>query len=773
MGQIVDYINKVKIFDGGMGSELERLSISYETVEDLNIDNPEIIQNIHMSYKNSDFITTNTFGLNKFKYKGKYGIKEVAIKAVENAKITNKLVFFDIGPTGHLMQPLGNLSFDDAYEGFKEVVIASKDLVDGYIIETFSDLLEIKAAILAVKENSDKPVFATMTFDEKGRTLTGTSPEIMVNTLEGLNVDVLGVNCSLGPKDLVSIVTRICNCSHIPVIVQPNRGIPKYFNGKASYDVSKEEFSYYCNEFLKLGVNIIGGCCGTNPEFIDEISKYRNLDVIKRNNQYKTLANSGSVICDIENVVICGERLNPTGKSKLKDAIINKNYDYIINEAINQKESGAKILDVNVGLPLIDEEVVLNEVVQKVAEFVDVPLQIDSTNPKAIENAVRHYCGIPIINSVNGSVESMKNIFGIAKKYGALVIALTLDENGIPKTSNERLEVAHKIIDVAKEYGIRKERIIVDTLVLSASSNQNMVKETVDAIEKIRSIGIKTCLGVSNVSFGLPCRQVLNRNFLMMALTKGLNMPIINPLDKEMIATIKSYEVIMNIDRDCEKYIEYFGSQNANVNVKEIETVKSVSEIIKKGLKGYVEESVVKELATYSNPFDFINNVLIKSLNEVGNLYEKGKIYLPQLISCSETAKIAFNIVLDKIPRSLVEKGNVVLGTVKGDVHDIGKNIIKVVLQSYGYNVIDLGKDVDYDNFVDACKKYNPVAVGLSALMTTTIDNMKKTIEVLKENNIKTKIVVGGAIVNHEIAKAIGADYYGENALDFIDILNK
>ena len=521
---------------------------------------------------------------------------------------------------------------------------------------------------------------------------------------------------------------------------------------------------------MKLGVNIIGGCCGTNPDFITEISKYKDLDVIKRDNEYKTIVNSGNVLCEIDKVIICGERLNPTGKSKLKEAIINKNYDYIIEEAIKQKDAGAQVLDVNVGLPLINEKVVLNEVAKKVSEFVDLPLQIDSTNIEAIENAVRHYNGIPIINSVNGKEESIKGVLPIVKKYGAVVIALTLDEKGIPVTSDERLEVAKKIINASINYGIRKEKIIVDTLVLSASSNQDLIKETIDAIEKVRKLNVKTCLGVSNVSFGLPNRQILNKNFLMMALTKGLNMPIINPLDKDMIAAIKSYNVIMNYDQNCESYIEYFGNEDYN---NDSISITSVSEIIKKGLKGRIADIVINELLQYNNPMDFVNDVLIKSLNEIGELYDQGKIYLPQLISASETAKIAFNLVFEKIPRSLVEKGNVVLGTVKGDVHDIGKNIVKVILQSYGYNVIDLGKDVDHDEFLKAYVEYKPIAIGLSALMTTTIESMKKVIKLLRDNNVNTVIVVGGAIINKEIAMAIDADYYGENALEFVNILNK
>lgn len=763
--------NKVQIFDGGMGSSLEEIGLINLNVEDLNITHSKDIQNIHLGYKNADYITTNTFGLNRFKYKGKYTIKEVALKAIENARAVGKKVFFDLGPTGLLMEPIGTLTFDDAYECYKELVEISKDYVDGYIVETFSDLYEIRACILAIKENCDKPVFSTMTFQNNGRTLTGTTPSIMVNTLEGLGVDAVGVNCSLGPKDLMPIVEEIMSCAHIPVIVQPNRGIPEYVNGKAHYELTAKEFKKYALKFVNMGVSIIGGCCGTNSEFINEISEFKNLDVVERVNPYKTLVNSRDVLVDLDNVVICGERLNPTGKKKLKEAIVNEDYDYLINEAIIQKENGASILDVNVGVPLIDEESVLKKAVLKVSEFVNLPLQIDSSNAMAIEKAVRAYNGIPIINSVNGKDEVMESVFKIAKKYGAVVVGLTLDENGVPETKEERVKIAKKIIDTASKYGISKHKIIIDTLVLTLSSNQKLAKETLGALNEINKMGVKTTLGVSNISFGLPNRGLLNKTFLGLALDNGLKMPIMNPLDSEMVGVINAYNVIMNNDVNASFYIDKY---------KDVTTIQSVSEsndtvsgMIKKGLKNVIENKVLEELKDYENPLDFIENVLIKSLFEVGEDYEKGIIYLPQLISSSEAAKVAFNAVLSKIPSSLVEKGSVVIGTVKGDIHDIGKNIVKVVLQSYGYSVIDLGKDVDPNEFLKAYNKYNPVAIGLSALMTTTITSMKETIELLRKNNVNSKIFVGGAVLTSDIADRIGADYYCKNALEFVNILEK
>lgn len=765
---------KVQIFDGGMGSSLEERGVSFNCVEDLNITHEDVIRDIHLGYKNADYITTNTFGLNKFKYKGNYSLKEVALKAIENARVVSRKVFFDIGPTGLLMEPIGSLNFKDAYEAFKEVVEISKDYVDGYIVETFSDLLEIKACILAVKENSDKPVFATMTFSDNGRTLTGTTPLIMVNTLEGLGVDVLGVNCSLGPKDLMPIVREIMKYAHIPVIVQPNRGIPKYINGKASYELDHVEYKKYIKMFLDLGVSIVGGCCGTNSDFINAISEYKDLNVIHKNNNYETLVNSRDTVVNFNDIVICGERLNPTGKKKLKEAITQENYDYLIEEAIIQKEHGANVLDLNVGVPLIDEVKVLTTAMKKVSEYVNLPLQIDSSNIEAIENAVREYAGIPIINSVNGDFEVMDKVFTIAKKYGAVVIGLTLDKNGVPQTAKDRFDIAKRIIDKASEYGIRYHKIIIDTLVLTASSNQSLVKETLEALKLVSSLGVKTTLGVSNVSFGLPNRQLLNKTFLGLALNSGLSMPIMNPLDSEMMGIVNAYNVLLNKDINSEKYIECYKDIQNNVNInKDKEEISSIPEIIKKGLKNIIKDKVITELEKYDNPLEFIENVLIKSLNEVGVLYEKGVLYLPQLISSSETAKIAFNTVLERIPSSLVEKGTIIIGTVKGDIHDIGKNIVKVVLQSYGYSVVDLGKDVDPEIFVEAYNKYKPIAIGLSALMTTTINSMKVTIEKLRDINVSSKIFVGGAVLTEDIAKKINADYYSKNALEIVSILEK
>lgn len=760
---------EVLIFDGGMGSEIEKRGLADLIPEELNITHSDVIKEIHKSYSKSDFITTNTFGLNRIKYHGKYDIKEIALKAIENARVTNKYVFFDIGPTGAMLKPIGSLSFDEAYEAFKEIVLYTKDLVDGYIVETFSDLYEMKACLLAIKENCDKKVFATMTFDKTCRTLTGSTPEIVVNTLEGLGVDALGVNCSLGPKELEEVITRILKCTHTPVIIQPNRGLPKIKNGKTVYDLPIEEFDLYVKKYIDMGVSIVGGCCGTNPEFIEKIAQYKGFKVKDLNNPYYTLINSGSKIVNIDNVKICGERLNPTGKKKLKEALLNEDYEYLIGEALKQVDANSDLLDLNVGVPKIDEAKVMKNAVLSIQEFIDLPLQIDSSNKEAIEMGVRYYNGIPLINSVNGEEAVMDKVFPIAKKYGCVVLGLCLDDLGVPKTAKERFEIAKRIVDKALSYGIRRERIIIDTLVLTASAEQMIVKETIEALRLVKTLGVKTALGVSNVSFGLPNRPLLNKTFLTMAMTNGLNMPIMNPLDTEMVNAIKAFNVLMGYDEGSINYINDFQDVQ---NVQAIPQNKEITlyDSVKRGLKNEVSNLVIDELKT-KEPLVIINDILMKALNEVGDLYDKGKLFLPQLISSAEAAKEAFRIISEKFPKNSSSKGKIVICTVKGDVHDIGKNIVKVILESYGYECIDLGKDTPIEKVIDAYNKHNPIAIGLSALMTTTVLSMEETIKELRKINCKAKIFVGGAVVTKDIAKEVGADYYTKDALEFVNIL--
>ena len=768
-------LEKVMIFDGGFGSELNKLNLPLGTInEELNITNSEAIKTIHKNYvsSGSDFISTNTFGANRLKLKNsKYSLKEIIEAAINNARSANpKYVMLDVGPIGTLIEPLGTLKFDEAYDIFKEIVLIAKDLVDGFILETFTDIYELKAAVLAVKENSDKMVIASMSFEANGRSLTGTTPEVMTAVLEGLGVDALGVNCSLGPVELKPIVKRILDSSNIPVIVQPNRGLPKIINGKTVYDLDVDTFYNAVKEFVEMGVAIIGGCCGTDYSFISAISKLKGITIKKRAKYNRSFVTSGSKIVYIENVKIIGERLNPTGKKALKEAIINEDYDYMVNMAISEEENGADILDVNMGLPKIDEVAMMVNVVKKIQEFTNIPLQIDSSNPEAIEVACRYYNGVPLINSVNGNIDVLEKVLPIVKKYGAMVIGLTLDSEGVPKTSEKRIEIANRIINKAKEYGISKERIVIDALTLTAAAEQELVDETLKTIKAMNNIDIKTALGVSNVSFGLPNRALLNRTFLLMALENGLNLPIINPNDIEMKNTIMAFNVMKNIDKNAEYYI------NNNVdNTSVVPTNSSdydLATIIKKGL---VNEAVTKtkELLKEKEPMDIINNIVIPTLNEVGTDYEKNVIFLPQLLKSSEATKASFEVIKTSFKESGEALGPIMILTVKGDVHDIGKNIVKVVLESYGYKVIDLGKDVDYSVVIDGIKKHKPKAIGLSALMTTTVVSMEETIKQIRKNGFNIPIFVGGAVLTKDIAEDIHADYYTKDPLDMVKILKE
>ena len=768
---------EVIIFDGGMGSELERLGLE-GIPEELNVTHAEQIKNIHRAYSCADIVTTNTFGLNKIKYHGKYSIRELAEKAVGNARVAGKKVFFDIGPTGAMLAPLGTLSFDEAYAAFAEVADITNDIVDGYIVETFSDLYEIKACILALKEHSDKPIFATMTFDNTGRTLTGSTPEIVANTLEGLGVDALGVNCSLGPKELLPVVERLLNSTNLPVIVQPNRGLPVLEKGKTVYKLSADEFEFYTQKLIETGVSVVGGCCGTTPEFIRRISRFSGAKVNRSSVKLNTYINSATSLVEIDGVKICGERLNPTGKKALKEALIAEDYDYLIGEAVRQQEAGAHLLDLNVGLPQLDEKKVMAEAVRKVQEYVDLPIQIDSSDPAAIEAGVRYYNGIPLINSVNGEEEVMNRIFPVAKKYGAVVLGLAMDKNGVPRTAEGRYEIAKRIVERAESFGIPRRKIMIDTLVVTASAEQELVKETLKALQLVKTLGVKTALGVSNVSFGLPNRPLLNATFLTMAMTCGLNMPILNPLDGGMTGAVKAFGVLSGEDINSENYIDTYKDFAANpqtvtaVAKTAEKSATTLYDCIKQGLKNRAAELCEAELAVKA-PLDVVNEILIKSLEEVGAMYESGKLFLPQLVSSAEAAKAAFAVVGSRLPKDAKSKGTVVLATVKGDVHDIGKNIVKVVLESYGYKVADLGKDVPHQDVVAACIKLKPVAVGLSALMTTTVKSMEETITALRKNGCTAKIFVGGAVLNAETAKDINADYYTKDALGFVKMLDE
>ena len=780
-------------FDGAMGTQLQEAGLKTGGIpEELNIENPDLITSIHEKYLNAgaDFITLNTFGCNELKMKkAKYSYKDMIQAAIQNGKVAQRranrendsYIVLDIGPIGQMLAPLGTLSFDEAYEIIKNQILVAKDDVDAILFETMTDLDEVKAGILAAKENSDLPIFVTMTFEQSKRTLTGTDVRTFVNVVEGLGVDVLGVNCSLGPEELRPIVDDLVNYAHVPVMVQPNAGLPIYHDGKTIYKVTPSEFSQTMSEFVKMGISIAGGCCGTSPAFIAEMKKTLPSKVNPKENPYITAVSSQYATVEFKGqVVVCGERLNPTGKKKMKLALKEERYDELVLEGINQENAGADILDVNVGLPGIDEAKVMKTIIPMLQEVINCPLQIDSSSAYAIEQACRYYNGKPLINSVNGKDKVMEEIYPIVKKYGGVVIGLTLEE-GIPLLAAERVEIAKKMISKAESYGIRKEDVIIDCLTLTASAQQKEVKETLNALSMVRKMGHQTVLGVSNVSFGLPNRPLLNRTFLTLAMQAGLTLPIINPLDDELMSTIDAFNVLYDYDHDSIRYIDKHAQDVATQKMTKIENAKkeetkSINDLgyaIQKGLKEEVSRLTQKELET-NDGLKLINEVIIPALNQVGEDYEKGKIFLPQLIQSAETSKLAFEIVQStfKVDENTTKKGPVLICTVEGDIHDIGKNIVKVVLESYGYDIIDLGKDVKVEKVVEAYHTYNPKIIGLSALMTTTVANMKRTIEALHNDGCTCPIWVGGAVLTQDIANEIGANYYSEDAMASVTLLN-
>ncbi|ACQ54516.1 B12 binding domain protein [Clostridium botulinum] len=782
---IKDYIKEnILIFDGAMGTMLQKLGLKISDLpEELNILEPEKIINIHRKYieAGAKVITTNTFGANEIKLKqSEFSLESIIDKAIGNVKKAGEnkeiLIALDIGPIGQLLEPMGTLKFEEAYEIFKrQIVQGQKSGADIILIETMTDLYEAKAAILAAKENTNLPVFCTMTFEKNKRTFTGCTPLSMILTLEGLGVDALGVNCSLGPNELGDIVDEIIKYSSIPIMVQPNAGLPTVKEGKTIYNIKPKEFAAFQRSIVKKGVRIVGGCCGTTDEFIREIV-YSLKDVeikeLKESNICGVCSSTKAVL--IDGVKIIGERINPTGKKLFKEALRNNDIDYILKEAIAQVESGADILDVNVGLPEIDEEETMKKVIREIQSIIDTPLQIDSNNPKVIEKALRVYNGKAIVNSVNGEEEVLDSVLPLIKKYGAAVVALTLDDKGIPKKAEERLKVAEKIVNKALEYGIRREDIFIDCLVLTASAQQEDVGETLKAVNLVKEkLNVKTILGVSNISFGLPNRELINKTFLAMSLQSGLDLPILNPNNKEMINIINAYKVLNNEDKGAANYIERYTNEISNS--KEVKIPKNnltLKEIVIKGIK---EEaySKTKELIKNRDELLIINEELIPALDEVGEKYEKGIIFLPQLIQSAETVKKAFTVIKEKLREDnspKINKGKILMATVKGDIHDIGKNIVKVILENYGFDIIDLGKDVEAEKIVEEVKKNNIKLVGLSALMTTTVNSMKETIKILKERDMDCKVFVGGAVLNEEYAKMINADYYAKDAKEAVDI---
>lgn len=761
--------------DGGMGTMLQSAGIESHIPELLNITNPQAIINIHRQYieAGADIIYANTFGANALKLADSgYTVAEIVSTGIDNAhKSGNALVALDIGSLGQLLEPSGMLEFEQAYDLYKEIVIAGSQ-ADLIVIETMTDLYEVKAALLASKENSDKPVLVTMTFEENMRTFTGVSPECMVAVLEGLGADAIGVNCSLGPDELYPIVKKICSLTTLPVIAKANAGLPDPVTNK--FNVNPEQFAESAVELAKAGVKIFGGCCGTAPEHISAMInaladvKYTPQDITR-----KSVVCSAVNCIDINQPRVIGERINPTGKKRFKQALIEHDIDYILSQAVEQIHAGAEILDVNVGLPDIDEKEMMIEAVKAIQGVCDAPLQLDSTIPAVLEAGLRVYNGKAIVNSVNGEDESLDAILPLVKKYGACVVGLTLDKNGIPKTAEGRFRIAEKIMNRAIEHGIPKEDVFIDCLTLTASAEQDGVPETLNALHRVKKeLGLKTVLGVSNISFGLPNRETITCTFLTMALQTGLDLPIINPNADSIIGAVRAYRLLAGIDKNSQEFIAVYANQPT---AKPVVSEKSAPDLIYSVENGLKSDAVtaVRELMKTTDVMDIINSYLIPALDSAGEKFEKGTIFLPQLILTAGSAQACFDIIKEKLAVSgekAVSKGKVVLATVKGDIHDIGKNIVKVLLESYGFTVIDLGKDVPPETVVNSAIEHQVRLVGLSALMTTTLGAMAETVALLNEKYPQCRTVVGGAVLTESYAEQIHADFYAKDAKQTVDI---
>ena len=788
--------------DGGMGTLLQAEGLAPgELPETWNIEHPEKVEAIHRRYyeAGSDVVLANTFGANVCKFHDdRYTVEEVIRAGIANAKRAGEqigketYVALDMGPTGKLLKPMGDLDFDDAYEAFAEAVrYGEKYGADLIHIETMSDTYEVKAAILAAKENSSLPVFVTMIFDERGKLLTGGDVPSVVAMLEGLRVDALGLNCGLGPKQMLPILNDLRRYTSLPIIVKPNAGLPKQKNGETYYDVEPDEFARIMQEVVKEGACVIGGCCGTTPEHSKKlVEECKDLPLREIEKKHDTIVSSyGQAVILDDMPRIIGERINPTGKKKFKEALKNEDMDYILKEAITQQDKGAHILDVNVGLPDIDEVAMMEKVVKELQSVTSLPLQIDTVDGKAMERAMRIYNGKPMINSVNGKQVSMDEVFPLIRKYGGVVVGLTIDEEGIPKDAEGRVRVAGKIINEAAKYGIDKKDIVIDVLTMTISSEKDGAKVTLEALKRVREeFGVRTVLGVSNISFGLPRRPIVNSYFYAMAMQNGLTAGIINPSSEDMMKAYRSYNALMGFDENCTNYISTYAGTTETVTVQASQAAAAAGNApkaagvemtlkyaIERGLKEEAHH-ITRDLIGTREPLDIIQEELIPALNVVGEGFEKGTVFLPQLLMSADAAKIAFAVIKDVLASSGQEeekKEKIILATVKGDIHDIGKNIVKVLLENYGFDVIDLGKDVPPEAIVEKAVEENVTLVGLSALMTTTVVSMEETIKLLREKKPDCKVMVGGAVLNQDYADMIGADFYGKDAMQSVHYAQK
>ena len=780
---------RIIFFDGGLGSLLQERGLKPgELPETWNLTRPEVLYDIHRAYLDAgaDIILANTFGANGFKYDN---LEEIVTAAVVNAKKAvadsgrKAYVALDMGPTGKLLKPMGTLDFEECVSIYADVVrYGAKAGADLILIETMSDTYELKAAVLAAKENSNLPVVATVVFDEHHKMLTGATPEVVVAMLEGLRVDAIGMNCGLGPKQMKPIFETMARYASIPLVITPNAGLPRSENGKTVYDVGPEEFAEDMEEIINMGAWMAGGCCGTTPAHIKALTeRCSSITPKPLTDKDYTIVTSYSTAVELGGrPVIIGERINPTGKSKFKQALRDNNMEYILEEGVKQADSGAHILDVNVGLPEIDEPAMMRRTVYELQSVLPLPLQIDTTDPVAMEQAMRIYNGKPMINSVNGKEEIMHQIFPLVQKYGGTVVGLALDEAGIPDTAEGRLAVAKKIYDTAAQYGIKPKDIVIDALTMTMSTDNNSANITLDTVREIKAHGGRTVLGVSNISFGLPQREVINSGFFLMAMQAGLSAGIINPNARAMIQAYDTYCVLGGFDSQCMSYIEKYAVVEPTPVAQTVTSVKqagkavtgnlSLTDCIVKGLKEQAYKATKDELGT-KDTMEIINGELVPALDIVGKGFEKGTVFLPQLLMSAEAAKAGFEAIKEYVSSqgtNQEKKATIVIATVKGDIHDIGKNIVKVLLENYGYDVIDLGKDVPPETVVDKVIETHAPLVGLSALMTTTVVSMEETIKKLHESAPWCKIMVGGAVLTQEYADMIGADFYGKDAMQSV-----
>lgn len=789
---------QILFFDGGMGTLLQERGLKTgEVPETWNVLHPEIVRQIHKEYllAGSNVISANTFGVNAFKCKhlpytvealvtaGIQLVKE-AIQEIQEVQEQKQPMYtaLDIGSIGKLLKPLGEISFDEAYKTFQEIIIAGdKAGADVILIETVSDSYEIKAAVLAAKENSNLPVVVTMIFDESGKLLTGGDVASVTAMLEGLGVDAVGFNCGLGPEQMKNLLPQLTACCSLPIVINANAGLPVVVNGQTVFHVAPEEFAQSVRTLVEMGASAVGGCCGTTPAHISRVVVLcKDMEIQPVTDKKLTVVSSyNHAVYFTRKPLIIGERINPTGKSKFKQALRDHDMEYIYKEGLVQEEKGAQILDVNVGLPEIDEPRLMEEAVTGIQAIIDLPLQIDTSDTEAMERGLRYYNGKPMLNSVNGKKESMERVFPIAKKYGAVLVCLCLDESGIPETVEGRLSVAEKIVNTAAQYGIPKKNLVMDALVLTISTGQDNAQVTLEALRRIRyEMGLHTVLGVSNISFGLPERSRINTAFFTMAMNNGLSAGIVNPSSEPMMSAYYSFNALIGEDKQCMAYIAN-ASQTADKSSPAPaakNSALSLDEAIIKGLSESASEATVKLLEQNTDALTIINEKLIPALDVVGKGFEEKKMFLPQLLMSADAAKASFEAIkatLSKQGKNSESKGKIVIATVKGDIHDIGKNIVKTLLENYGFDMIDLGKDVDPELILQTVQEHQVKLVGLSALMTTTVVNMEATIKLLREHHAGCKVMVGGAVLTQEYADMIGADFYSKDAMGSVRYANE